>query len=87
MQSRNISMYRRSHFWWHVSLPLGFGTYCISNPNPNTNYNPNPNPNPDPNPDPNPNPNPNPDPNPNPNQAPTAYTAGWTARCADSGQL
>jgi hypothetical protein len=29
MQSRNISMYRRSHFWWHVSLPLGFGTYCI----------------------------------------------------------
>ena len=35
MQSRNLTMYRRSHFWWHVSLPLGFGSCRRSNTGPN----------------------------------------------------
>ena len=29
MQANDIAFYRRSHFWWHVSLPFGFGSYVI----------------------------------------------------------
>ena len=27
MQSANMALYRRSHFWWHVSLPFGLGSW------------------------------------------------------------
>ena len=29
MQSDDMHLYIRSHFWWHVTLPLGLGSFCL----------------------------------------------------------